>query len=56
MAAALAIVKRHFPVVIAIGGAVMIALGLLILTGEFTVLNAKANELTNTLGLPSSSV
>jgi hypothetical protein len=31
-------------VIIAIGGAVMIALGLLILTGEFTVLNTKANE------------
>jgi len=54
--AALTIVKRHFPVIIAIGGAVMIVLGLLIVTGEFTVLNSKANELTNTLGLPSSSV
>ena len=56
MTDALAIVKRHFPVIIALGGAVMIALGLLILTGEFTILNAKANELTNTLGLPSTSV
>ena len=37
-------VKRHFPVVIATGGAVMIALGLLILTGEFTVLNSWAGE------------
>ena len=54
--AALAIVKRHFPVIIGIGGAVMIALGLLIVTGEFTILNAKAQELTNTLGLPSSSI
>jgi cytochrome c-type biogenesis protein len=41
----LAVVKRHFPVIIGIGGAVMIALGLLILTGEFTVLNARAQEL-----------
>jgi hypothetical protein len=40
--------------VIGIGGAVMIALGLLILTGEFTVLNAKANELTNSLGISTS--
>jgi len=56
MTAALAIVKRHFPVIIAIGGAVMIALGVLILTGEFTILNAKANELTSTLGLPSGSI
>jgi cytochrome c-type biogenesis protein len=53
---ALGVVKRHFPVVIALGGAVMIALGVLILTGEFTVLNSNAQELTNKLGLPSSSI
>jgi cytochrome c-type biogenesis protein len=53
---ALGVVKRHFPVIIAIGGAVMISLGLLILTGEFTVLNAKAQALTSELGLPSSSI
>jgi hypothetical protein len=53
MTAALSVVKRHFPVIIAIGGAVMIALGLLILTGEFTVLNAEAAELTRDLGLSS---
>ena len=40
MTAALAIFKRHFPVIIAVGGAVMVALGLLILTGEFTILNS----------------
>lgn len=56
VSAALGVVKRHFPVVIGAGGAIMIALGLLILTGEFTVLNAKAQELTNTLGLPSSNI
>jgi len=44
MTTALAVVKRHFPVIIAIGGAVMIALGLLILTGEFTVLNSWASK------------
>jgi len=55
-AGALAIVKRHFGVVIALGGAVMIALGLLILTGEFTVLNAKAQEASQSLGLPSTSI
>ena len=56
MTNALAVVKRHFPVVIAVGGIVMIALGLLILTGEFTVLNSKAQEMTSSLGLPSSSI
>ena len=44
MTTALAVVKRHFPVVIAVGGAVMIALGLLILTGEFTILNSWASK------------
>ena len=44
MTAALAIVKRHFPVIIATGGAVMIVLGVLILTGEFTILNTWASK------------
>jgi cytochrome c-type biogenesis protein len=56
MTSAVAVVKRHFPVLIAIGGAVMIALGLLILTGEFTVLNAKAQEASQALGLPSTTI
>jgi cytochrome c-type biogenesis protein len=40
MTGALTVVKRHFPVIIGIGGAVMIVLGVLIVTGEFTVLNS----------------
>jgi cytochrome c-type biogenesis protein len=40
MTTALAVVKRHFPVIIAVGGVVMILLGVLILTGEFTILNS----------------
>jgi cytochrome c-type biogenesis protein len=36
----LTVVKRHFPLIIGIGGAVMIVLGVLIVTGEFTVLNS----------------
>jgi cytochrome c-type biogenesis protein len=56
MTNALAVVKRHFPVIIGVGGAVMIVLGVLILTGEFTILNSRASELTQELGLPSSSV
>jgi cytochrome c-type biogenesis protein len=36
----LTVVKRHFPLIIGIGGAVMITLGVLIVTGEFTVLNS----------------
>jgi cytochrome c-type biogenesis protein len=44
MTGALAVVRRHFPVVIAFGGAVMIALGILIVTGEFTTLNSWASQ------------
>jgi cytochrome c-type biogenesis protein len=56
MTNALTVVKRHFPVIIALGGAVMIVLGLLILTGEFTVLNAKANTLLQGTGLNVSNI
>jgi cytochrome c-type biogenesis protein len=44
MTTALAVVKRHFPVIIAIGGLVMVTLGVLILTGEFTALNNWASK------------
>jgi len=40
MTSALGVVKRHFPVIIGVGGAIMIALGILIVTGEFTILNS----------------
>ncbi|HYM54532.1 MAG TPA: cytochrome c biogenesis protein CcdA [Solirubrobacteraceae bacterium] len=56
MTNALTVVKRHFPVIIAVGGAVMIVLGLLIVTGEFTILNAKANTLLQGTGLDVSSI
>ncbi|HEY7952754.1 MAG TPA: cytochrome c biogenesis protein CcdA [Solirubrobacteraceae bacterium] len=50
------VVKRHFPLIIATGGVVMIALGTLILTGEFTVLNAEANALLQGTGLNVSNI
>jgi cytochrome c-type biogenesis protein len=56
MTNALAVVKRNFPVIIAVGGAVMIVLGVLIITGEFTVLNAKANALLQGTGLNVSNI
>jgi cytochrome c-type biogenesis protein len=56
MTNALTIVKRHFPVIIGIGGAVMIVLGVLILTGDFTILNAKANALLQGTGLNVSNI
>jgi cytochrome c-type biogenesis protein len=56
MSGALAVVKRHFPLVVGVGGAVMIALGVLILTGEFTILNSEANRLLQGTGLDVSNI
>jgi cytochrome c-type biogenesis protein len=50
---ALAVVKRHYPVVIGLGGVVLIAMGLLIWTGEFTQMNITVDHWLNTLGLPN---
>jgi cytochrome c-type biogenesis protein len=44
-------VKRHFPLVIGVGGAVLIAMGVLIWTGELFQLNIKAQQLLSDLGL-----
>jgi cytochrome c-type biogenesis protein len=56
MTGALAVVKRHFPVIVGVGGAVMVVLGVLIVSGEFTILNAEANRLLQGTGLDVSSV
>jgi cytochrome c-type biogenesis protein len=56
MTAAFARVKRHFPVIIAAGGLVLVAMGVLILTGEFTILNVKANALLQSTGLNFTSI
>ncbi len=56
MTDALAVVKRHFPVIIAVGGAVMIVLGVLMVTGEFTTLNSQANQLLQGTGLDVSGI
>jgi cytochrome c-type biogenesis protein len=56
MTNALTVVKRHFPVIIGIGGVVMIGLGVLILTGEFTTLNAQTNTLLEGTGLSVSNI
>ena len=51
MTSAFAVVKRHYGAVIAAGGVVLIAMGVLIWTGEFFRLNAEAQDLMNNLGL-----
>jgi cytochrome c-type biogenesis protein len=51
MTTAFAVVKRHYAVIVAFGGAILIAMGILILTGELTRLNAEAQRLLSELGL-----
>jgi cytochrome c-type biogenesis protein len=49
---ALAVVRRHYPVVIGAGGIVLIGMGVLVWTGEFSQLNVTVNHWLQTLGLP----
>jgi cytochrome c-type biogenesis protein len=49
---ALTVVKRHYAVVIGVGGLVLIGMGVLIWTGEFTQLNITVNRWLQDLGLP----
>jgi cytochrome c-type biogenesis protein len=51
MTSAFAVVKRHYGLVIGAGGAVLIAMGVLIWTGEFFRLNIEAQKLMSNLGL-----
>ena len=44
-------VKRHYRAITAAGGAILIGMGILILSGGFTELNNWAQRLTNELGL-----
>lgn len=51
MTTAFAIVKRHYQAIVAVGGVVLIAMGLLIWTGELFQLNVEAQRLLSELGL-----
>lgn len=44
-------VKRHYTAVVAVGGAILIVTGVLILTGDFFQLNVQAQKLTTDLGI-----
>jgi cytochrome c-type biogenesis protein len=50
---ALDVVKRHYPLVIGTGGVILVGMGVLIWTGQFTVLNEHVSNWLNTLGLPN---
>ena len=51
--AAFNVVKRHYPIVIGVGGVVLIGMGVLIWTGQFAVLNQHVSNWLQTLGLPN---
>ena len=51
MTTAFAVAKRHYAVIVAVGGAILIAMGVLIWTGELTQLNSEAQRWSSELGL-----
>jgi cytochrome c-type biogenesis protein len=52
---AFAVVKRHYPLIMAIGGVILIAFGVAILTGWFDTFNRWAQDLLDSLGINFSS-
>ena len=51
MTTAFAVVKRHYQAIVAVGGLILIAMGILILTGELSRLNIEAQSWLSSLGL-----
>jgi len=47
------VIKRHYPLVIGTGGAVLIGMGILIWTGEFSQLNITVSHWLQSLHLPN---
>ena len=48
---AFAAIKRHYAAIVGVGGGILIAMGILILSGGFTELNIWAQKVTSELGL-----
>jgi len=51
MTTAFEAVRRHYTAIMAVAGGILIAMGVLILTGDFFQLNVEAQRLTSDLGL-----
>lgn len=51
--AAFNVIKRHYPLVIGAGGVVLVGMGVLIFTGQFTVLNQHVSNWLSAVGLPN---
>jgi cytochrome c-type biogenesis protein len=56
MTTAFAVVKRHYPLIMATGGVVLIVMGVLVWTNELTRLNNEAINWLDSLGLDFSNV
>ena len=55
MTTAFSVIKRHYPLIMAIGGVILIAFGVAILTGWFDTFNRWAQDLLNSLGINFSA-
>src|SRR5215212_3477903 len=55
MTTAFAVIKRHYPLIMAIGGFILIAFGVAILTGWFDTFNRWAQDLLDNLGINVSA-
>jgi cytochrome c-type biogenesis protein len=51
MTTAFAVIKRHYQAIVAVGGLILIVMGILIVTGEFKQLNIEAQNWLSNLGL-----
>ena len=51
MTTAFTVIKRHYQAIVAVGGLILIAMGILIVTGEFKQLNIEAQNWLSNLGL-----
>jgi cytochrome c-type biogenesis protein len=51
MTTAFSVIKRHYQAIVAVGGLILIVMGVLIWTGELTRLNAEVQSWTSEIGL-----
>jgi cytochrome c-type biogenesis protein len=51
MTTAFGVIKRHYPVIMASGGLILVGMGVLIWTGELFRLNAEAQSLMDDLNI-----
>jgi cytochrome c-type biogenesis protein len=51
MTSAFAVIKRHYQAIVAVGGVILIGMGILILTGELSRLNAELEQWATEVGL-----